>query len=107
MFRLLIFQVFAVPDGALIIAKCDMFAGLFIVVAAIAGITMCLQSASFTSAGLIMTNRLRGQYFSSLLRQVTRLLLITTRDGSITNKFVIFDIFDTFKYIFDTYSYRK
>ncbi|XP_026315183.1 multidrug resistance protein homolog 49-like isoform X2 [Hyposmocoma kahamanoa] len=61
--------VFAYPDGAFIIAKCDLFAGLFILVAATAGVTMCLQSATFTSAGLMMTNRLREQYFSGLLRQ--------------------------------------
>ncbi|XP_063394078.1 multidrug resistance protein homolog 49-like isoform X1 [Cydia fagiglandana] len=49
--------------------EADFFSGMFIVVAAIAGISMCLQSVTFTNAGLKMTTRLRHQYFKSLLNQ--------------------------------------
>ncbi|XP_073952757.1 multidrug resistance protein homolog 49-like isoform X2 [Choristoneura fumiferana] len=61
--------IFSLSDNARIIQLADLYSGMFIIVAAAAGITMCLQSVTFTNAGLRMTTRLRGQYFSSLLRQ--------------------------------------
>ncbi|KAG7310331.1 hypothetical protein JYU34_003103 [Plutella xylostella] len=61
--------MFALPDHNEIIRLSEVYSGLFIVVAAIAGISMCLQSIAFTNAGLKMTTRLRLQYFSSLLKQ--------------------------------------
>ncbi|XP_073952681.1 multidrug resistance protein homolog 49-like [Choristoneura fumiferana] len=61
--------IFALKDHDEILYLADLYSGMFIVVAAIAGISMCLQSTAFTNAGLQMTSRLRQQYFSSLLRQ--------------------------------------
>ncbi|KAM3968871.1 LOW QUALITY PROTEIN: multidrug resistance protein homolog 49-like [Aphomia sociella] len=52
-----------------IIYYADLYSGMFVVVAAIAGVAMCLQSTTFTNAGLKMTTRLRHQYFAGLLRQ--------------------------------------
>lgn len=54
-----------------VIRSADLYSGLFVVVAAVAGVSMFLQSTSFTTAGLKMTSRLRLKYFSSLLRQVS------------------------------------
>lgn len=62
--------MFALEDHGEIIRQSGIYAGLFLVVAAIAGVSMCLQSATFTNAGLKMTTRLRLRYFSSLLKQV-------------------------------------
>ncbi|KAJ2954416.1 hypothetical protein O0L34_g2683 [Tuta absoluta] len=61
--------IFALKDRNDIIFKADLYAGMFIIVAAVAGISMCLQGYSFTHAGLKMTTRLRHQYFGGLLRQ--------------------------------------
>lgn len=63
-------QIFILEDRADVLYQADVFAGMFVVVAAIAGISMCLQSTTFISAGLKMTTRLRLQYFSALLKQV-------------------------------------
>lgn len=64
------FQIFVLADHNEMLYLADLYSGLFVVVAAVAGISMCLQSTTFTSAGLKMTTRLRHQYFSALLRQV-------------------------------------
>ncbi|XP_013189257.1 multidrug resistance protein homolog 49 [Amyelois transitella] len=61
--------IFVMDDRNEIIYMADLYSGMFVVVAAVAGISMCLQSITFTNAGLKMTNRLRHQYFSALLRQ--------------------------------------
>ncbi|CAH0578089.1 unnamed protein product [Chrysodeixis includens] len=61
--------IFALTDRDEMLFYGDLYAGLFVVVAAIAGISMCLQSSTFTTAGLKMTSRLRKQYFEALLRQ--------------------------------------
>ncbi|XP_063837633.1 multidrug resistance protein homolog 49-like [Ostrinia nubilalis] len=61
--------IFVLPDRSQITYLADLYSGMFIVVAAIAGCTMCLQSTTFTNAGLKMTSRLRQQYFAALLRQ--------------------------------------
>ncbi|KAJ8737704.1 hypothetical protein PYW08_000299 [Mythimna loreyi] len=61
--------IFILDDRREIIYLADLYSGMFIVVAAVAGVSMCLQSTTFTTAGLRMTTRLRQQYFSSLLRQ--------------------------------------
>ncbi|XP_047524484.1 multidrug resistance protein homolog 49-like [Pieris napi] len=61
--------IFVLQDRNEIVYLADMYSGLFIVVAAVAGLSMCLQSFTFTSAGLKMTTRLRYQYFGALLRQ--------------------------------------
>ncbi|XP_072931072.1 multidrug resistance protein homolog 49-like [Epargyreus clarus] len=61
--------IFVLPNRADIIYLADFYSGMFVVVAAVAGASMCLQSSTFTNAGLKMTSRLRQQYFSSLLKQ--------------------------------------
>ncbi|XP_061382310.1 multidrug resistance protein homolog 49-like [Danaus plexippus] len=61
--------IFILPDRNDIIYYADFYSGMFLVVAAIAGISMFLQSTTFTHAGLRMTSRLRQQYFSALLKQ--------------------------------------
>ncbi|XP_030031864.2 multidrug resistance protein homolog 49 [Manduca sexta] len=61
--------IFAMTDRDTITYLADLYSGLFLVVAAVAGISMCLQSTTFTSAGLKMTTRLRYMYFEALLRQ--------------------------------------
>ncbi|CAH2103160.1 unnamed protein product [Euphydryas editha] len=61
--------IFVLPNRSDILYYADFYSGMFLVVAAVAGISMCLQSATFTNAGLKMTTRLRQQYFSALLRQ--------------------------------------
>ncbi|XP_041987757.1 multidrug resistance protein homolog 49-like [Aricia agestis] len=61
--------IFALKDRAEITYLADFYSGMFLVVAAIAGLSMCLQSTAFTNAGLKMTTRLRHQYFSALMRQ--------------------------------------
>lgn len=64
------FQIYVLTNYDNIRHLADLYAGMFLVVAAVAGATMCLQSFTFTTAGLKMTSRLRQQYFSSLLKQV-------------------------------------
>ncbi|CAK1588202.1 unnamed protein product [Parnassius mnemosyne] len=61
--------IFVIRDHSEIIYFADLYSGLFLVVAAVAGVSMFLQSATFTHAGLKMTSRLRYQYFSAILRQ--------------------------------------
>lgn len=61
--------VFASEDHEEILASSALLSGMFVVVATIAGISMCLQSTCFTSAGLKMTTRLRVQCFASYLKQ--------------------------------------
>nr|ADV76539.1 ATP-binding cassette sub-family B member 3 [Trichoplusia ni] len=61
--------IFVLEDRTEVIYLADLYSGMFIVVAAVAGVSMCLQSTTFTTAGLRMTTRLRQQYFSSLLKQ--------------------------------------
>ncbi|CAB3225437.1 unnamed protein product [Arctia plantaginis] len=61
--------IFVLPDRNQIIYLADLYSGMFVVVAAVAGISMCLQGTTFTTAGLRMTTRLRKQYFSALLSQ--------------------------------------
>ncbi|CAG4929505.1 unnamed protein product [Parnassius apollo] len=61
--------IFVLQDHSDIIYFADLYSGLFIVISAIAGVSMFLQSATFTHAGLKMTTRLRHQYFSAILRQ--------------------------------------
>ncbi|XP_063394419.1 multidrug resistance protein homolog 49-like [Cydia fagiglandana] len=61
--------IFASADPTYMVYMADLYSGLFVVVAAVAGVTMCLQSVTFTNSGLRMTTRLRQQYFSSLLMQ--------------------------------------
>ncbi|XP_045458095.1 multidrug resistance protein homolog 49-like [Melitaea cinxia] len=61
--------IFVLPNRSDILFYADFYSGMFLVVAAVAGISMCLQSTTFTNAGLKMTTRLRQQYFSALLRQ--------------------------------------
>ncbi|XP_059046316.1 multidrug resistance protein homolog 49-like [Achroia grisella] len=61
--------IFAQSDSAEIIYQADLYSGLFVVIAAVAGIAMCLQGTTFTYAGLKMTTRLRYQYFAALLSQ--------------------------------------
>nr|QCO93568.1 ATP-binding cassette subfamily B member 2 [Chilo suppressalis] len=61
--------VFVLPNRDEIIYWADFYSGMFVVVAAVAGVTMFLQSTTFTNAGLKMTSRLRHHYFSALLRQ--------------------------------------
>ncbi|CAH0716416.1 unnamed protein product, partial [Brenthis ino] len=61
--------IFILPDRNEIVYLADFYSGMFLVVAAVAGLSMCLQSSAFTNAGLRMTKRLRQQYFSALLRQ--------------------------------------
>ncbi|XP_075990573.1 multidrug resistance protein homolog 49-like [Anticarsia gemmatalis] len=61
--------IFILPNRLEIIYWADFYSGMFIVVAAVAGVSMCLQSTTFTTAGLRMTTRLRQRYFSSLLKQ--------------------------------------
>lgn len=63
-------QIFVLPDRNEIIYLADLYSGMFVVVAAVAGISMCLQGTTFTTAGLRMTTRLRKQYFTALLSQV-------------------------------------
>lgn len=61
---------------------------MFILVAAVAGISMCLQSVTFTTAGLKMTTRLRIKYFTALLAQVGILFTyyLVTSDKLLTFK---------------------
>ncbi|KAJ0183787.1 hypothetical protein K1T71_000210 [Dendrolimus kikuchii] len=61
--------IFALSDRQEIVYLADLYSGMFIVIAAVAGLSMFLQSTTFTTAGLKMTTRLRHQYFSALLRQ--------------------------------------
>ncbi|CAK1588203.1 unnamed protein product [Parnassius mnemosyne] len=61
--------IFILSDHSEIIYFADLYSGLFLVVAAVAGVSMFLQSATFTHAGLKMTTRLRHQYFSAILKQ--------------------------------------
>ncbi|XP_053623630.1 multidrug resistance protein homolog 49-like [Plodia interpunctella] len=61
--------IFVMDNRADIIYMADLYAGMFVVVAAVAGVSMCLQSVAFTNAGLKMTSRLRHQYFTALLKQ--------------------------------------
>ncbi|CAK1554106.1 unnamed protein product [Leptosia nina] len=61
--------IYVLPDRNQIISLADLYSGMFVVVAAVAGLSMCLQSATFTNAGLKMTTRLRYQYFGALLKQ--------------------------------------
>ncbi|XP_013162197.1 PREDICTED: multidrug resistance protein homolog 49-like [Papilio xuthus] len=61
--------IFVLKDHSEIIYLADFYSGMFVVVAAVAGVSMFLQSATFTHAGLKMTTRLRHQYFSAILRQ--------------------------------------
>ncbi|XP_047041195.1 multidrug resistance protein homolog 49-like isoform X1 [Helicoverpa zea] len=61
--------IFALTNREELIHLGDLYAGLFVLVAAIAGVSMCLQSSTFTTAGLKMTTRLREAYFKALLRQ--------------------------------------
>lgn len=66
----MLFQIYALPNPDEVIYLGDFYGVMFIIVAAIAGTAMCLQSFAFTTSGLKMTTRLRNQYFSSLLKQV-------------------------------------
>ncbi|XP_048004619.1 multidrug resistance protein homolog 49-like [Leguminivora glycinivorella] len=61
--------IFTSSDPEYLVSMADLYSGLFVVVAAVAGVTMCLQSVTFTNSGLKMTTRLRQQYFASLLVQ--------------------------------------
>ncbi|XP_063890908.1 multidrug resistance protein homolog 49 [Helicoverpa armigera] len=61
--------IFVLTDRDELLHLGDLYAGLFVLVAAVAGTSMCLQSSTFTSAGLKMTTRLREAYFNALLRQ--------------------------------------
>ncbi|KAI5641365.1 ABC transporter transmembrane region domain-containing protein [Phthorimaea operculella] len=61
--------IYVLSDKEEITNLADLYSGLFMVVAAVAGTSMCLQGYSFTRAGLKMTTRLRKQYFAGLLRQ--------------------------------------
>lgn len=61
--------IFVLTNRDELISLGDMYAGLFVVVAAIAGVSMCLQSSTYTTAGLKMTTRLRELYFNALLSQ--------------------------------------
>ncbi|XP_075991226.1 multidrug resistance protein homolog 49-like [Anticarsia gemmatalis] len=61
--------IYILTDHDQMLYLADLYAGLFLIVAGVAGTCMCLQSATFTSAGLKMTSRLRIQYFTALLRQ--------------------------------------
>ncbi|CAB3235159.1 unnamed protein product [Arctia plantaginis] len=61
--------IFVLTDRDQIIYYADLYSGMFILVAAVAGISMCLQSFTFTTAGLKMTTRLRVKYFTALLAQ--------------------------------------
>ena len=75
-----LFQIFALTDRDQLLFLGDMYAGLFVVVAAVAGVSMCLQSTTFTTAGLRMTTRLRGAYFNALLRQVPTHIYLTYKN---------------------------
>ncbi|XP_037299939.1 multidrug resistance protein homolog 49-like isoform X2 [Manduca sexta] len=61
--------IFVLDDRNQVLYLADLYSGMFVVVAAIAGVSMCLQSSTFTTAGLKMTTRLRYQYFASILKQ--------------------------------------
>ncbi|XP_034839685.1 multidrug resistance protein homolog 49-like isoform X2 [Maniola hyperantus] len=61
--------IFVLESRGDIIYQADFYSGMFLVVAAVAGLSMFLQSTTFTNAGLKMTTRLRQQYFSALLKQ--------------------------------------
>ncbi|XP_039763141.1 multidrug resistance protein homolog 49-like [Pararge aegeria] len=61
--------IFILENRSEIIYLADFYSGMFLVVAAVAGLSMFLQSTTFTNAGLNMTTRLRQQYFAALLRQ--------------------------------------
>ncbi|KAL4704734.1 hypothetical protein ACJJTC_006512, partial [Scirpophaga incertulas] len=61
--------IFVLSNRSDIIRLADLYSGMFVVVAAVAGISMFLQSTTFTNAGLKMTSRLRHQYFSAILKQ--------------------------------------
>ncbi|XP_073952769.1 multidrug resistance protein homolog 49-like [Choristoneura fumiferana] len=61
--------IFGYKDNVRIIYLADLYSGMFVIVAAVAGIAMCLQSVTFTNAGLRMTSRLRHRYFASLVKQ--------------------------------------
>ncbi|KAI5641363.1 ABC transporter transmembrane region domain-containing protein [Phthorimaea operculella] len=62
-------SIFKLRERNEVTYKADLYAGMFVLVAAVAGTSMCLQGYSFTHAGLKMTSRLRQQYFGGLLRQ--------------------------------------
>ncbi|KAG6458009.1 hypothetical protein O3G_MSEX010602 [Manduca sexta] len=62
-------EIFVLDDRNQVLYLADLYSGMFVVVAAIAGVSMCLQSSTFTTAGLKMTTRLRYQYFASILKQ--------------------------------------
>ncbi|XP_049884996.1 multidrug resistance protein homolog 49-like [Pectinophora gossypiella] len=61
--------IYVLKDHNTITYLADLYSGMFLLVAAVAGASMCLQGTTFTYAGLRMTTRLRQQYFASLLRQ--------------------------------------
>ncbi|VVC86230.1 multidrug resistance protein homolog 49-like [Leptidea sinapis] len=61
--------IYVLPNRDDMTHLADTFSGLFLVIAAVAGAAMCIQSTSFTTAGLKMTTRLRHQYFGALLKQ--------------------------------------
>ncbi|KPJ04743.1 Multidrug resistance protein 1 [Papilio xuthus] len=61
--------IFVLRERAEVLRRADLFAGMCVLVGAVAALAMFLQNATFTHSGLRLTNRLRHQYFSAILRQ--------------------------------------
>ncbi|KAJ0183786.1 hypothetical protein K1T71_000209 [Dendrolimus kikuchii] len=61
--------IYILTDRDKIVYLADFYSGMFLIVATVAGVSMCIQGVSFTSSGLKMTTRLRHQYFAALLNQ--------------------------------------
>ncbi|KPJ16025.1 Multidrug resistance protein 1 [Papilio machaon] len=61
--------IFVLTERGEVLRQADLFAGMCVLVGAVAALAMFLQNATFTHSGLRLTNRLRHQYFSAILRQ--------------------------------------
>lgn len=63
-------QMFALEDGARVLAAAQLYAGLFLGAAALCGLVTFLQAWLFNLAGTRLTDRLRVMTFRNFLRQV-------------------------------------
>lgn len=61
--------MFASSDAELIVSQSQLYAGLFVLVAAVCGLVMFLQTWLFNRAGTALTDRLRVMSFKNYLQQ--------------------------------------
>lgn len=64
-----LYGMFASSDAELIVSQSQLYAGLFVLVAAVCGLVMFLQTWLFNRAGTALTDRLRVMSFKNYLQQ--------------------------------------